>query len=439
MSKSPSKTIQPRRAQSGHPQGVALLSAGWARLGRWLWATLTLVTLGVAIAGIPAQFDQLAASVDTRAITSLGLTEAGYAGYVTALELIVLLAHVLIAALIVWRRSDDLMALFVAIALITNGAVASLYRVYTGVMVEGLSGLLLNVVVFLGLLSSVTLLYTFPDGRFAPRWLVLLAFLWSGIAFLAIFFPNSPFSLSQWPVLVQILVLVAWAGSGLLAQIYRYANISSPTQQQQTKWAIAGLTAAAVGPLFYFLPPAILSLVEGGSVPNILYQRIGGAFFAISLLYQLAGLTLLMGALLIFPLTFAIAILRYRLWDIDVIINQTMVYSLLTGALTLIYFTGVVVFERIFRLLTEQGTTLAVVLSTLAIAALFTPLRQRIQAAIDRRFYRRKYDAEKMLATFNRAVRNEVDLEQLTSAMLGVVEETMQPAHVSLWLREQER
>ena len=140
-------------------------------------------------------------------------------------------------------------------------------------------------------------------------------------------------------------------------------------------------------------------------------------------------------ALLGLPLFTGIAIVRYRLYDIDIIINRTLVYGSLTATLIALYFGGIVVLQRVFVLLTGQQSTLAVVASTLLIAALFTPLRRRIQSFIDRRFYRRKYDAEKTLETFSLKLRDETDLEALNSELVGVVRETMQPAHVSLWLR----
>jgi uncharacterized membrane protein YedE/YeeE len=137
------------------------------------------------------------------------------------------------------------------------------------------------------------------------------------------------------------------------------------------------------------------------------------------------------------PVATGIAILRYRLYDIDRIINRTLVYGVLTGILVLVYFGGVAASEAIFCALTgqEQQPQIAVVVSTLVIAALFTPLRRRIQRLIDRRFYTRKYDARKTLEAFSVQLREETDLEALSEDLVGVIRETMQPAHVSLWLR----
>jgi hypothetical protein len=135
------------------------------------------------------------------------------------------------------------------------------------------------------------------------------------------------------------------------------------------------------------------------------------------------------------PTAVGIAMLRYRLYGIDILINRTLVYGTLTAMLVVVYFGGIVVMQRFFVLLTGEKSTLAVVASTLLIAALFTPLRRRIQSFIDKRFYRRKYDAAKTLETFSIKLKDETDLGALGDNLVGVVRETMQPAHVSQWLR----
>jgi hypothetical protein len=147
------------------------------------------------------------------------------------------------------------------------------------------------------------------------------------------------------------------------------------------------------------------------------------------------GFVLTMVGLAGLPMAIGIAVLRYRLYNIDRIINRTFVYGALTATLLAIYVADIVLLQRLFVLITGERSTLAVVASTLMIAALFTPLRKRIQSFIDRRFYRRKYDARKTLEAFSAQLRNETDLDALSDDLLGVVRETMQPAHVSLWLK----
>jgi len=190
----------------------------------------------------------------------------------------------------------------------------------------------------------------------------------------------------------------------------RYAR---GVERQQIKWLAYAAAAWALG--------IILNIIIATLDTPLWFERAALAYFTV------AGEAV--------PIAIGIAILRYRLYDIDILINRTLVYGSLSAILAALYFGGIVVLQRVFVLLTGQRSTLAVVASTLLIAALFNPLRRRIQSFIDRRFYRRKYDAAKTLEAFSTKLRDETDLEALNNDLLGVVRETMQPAHVSLWLR----
>jgi hypothetical protein len=188
---------------------------------------------------------------------------------------------------------------------------------------------------------------------------------------------------------------------------------ASGVERQQLKWFTYSSTLAISGVILTF--------------------TISDAIGALWL--EWVGYVVLVVGFIGIPISMGIAILRYRLYNIDFLINRTIVYGLLTAILVALYFCGIVVLQRFFVLLTGQQSTLAVVASTLLIAALFTPLRRRIQSFIDRRFYRSKYDARKTLEAFSAHMRDETDLNALSDDLVGVVRETMQPAHVSLWLR----
>ncbi len=419
-------------AEPLHQQNTVALR----RAARVLWIGLTLLIVGLVAFGIPGLFRRLSTGVDLRSVEDLGLTPEGYGAYLTALYLLMVTFHLVIGVVVFLRRSDEWMALALALALVSNGAWIPLSLMYPAGEVLPVWLFLVRCVTYIGLVSGLSLLYLFPDGRFVPRWTAGMVGSWGLIMAFAIFLPESPLSVAAWPVPLQLLVLVIWSGAGLYAQFHRYLSVSSPLQRQQTKWAILGLVLAVMGPFGYFLPFVILPQLGGLTVPNIFYQRVGASLFAITLAARLIGLTGFILATLIFPISFVIAILRYRLWDIDVIINRTLVYGALTGTLAVLYLAGVALLTNLFRLLTGQGDQLAIVATTLGIAAVFNPLRNRIQHVIDRRFYRRRYDASRALAGFSGTVRDEVELEELSQVLLGVVEETVQPVRSSIWLKQ---
>ncbi len=256
--------------------------------------------------------------------------------------------------------------------------------------------------------------YLFPDGRFVPRWTRWLAGAAALLFATNIFFSGSALDLLDGPL------FVVFIGTLMFAQVYRYLYVSNPTQrQQQTKWVTFGFAAAMAG--------FSVVLVLGSLLPAI--PQAAGP------LGEIIAETLLLGFILMIPLSIGVAMLRSRLYDIDLLINRTLVYVALTAALVLVYVGGVIALQWFFRAITGGGSQLAVVAPTVAIAALFNPLRRGIQAVIDRSFYRKKYDAGKVLGDFSARLRDETDLEALGMDLVGVVGETVQPAHVRLWLR----
>jgi hypothetical protein len=211
---------------------------------------------------------------------------------------------------------------------------------------------------------------------------------------------------------VWIVGLLALAVACAVALFVRYRR-ANEIEREQIKWL---LYACAL-----FLMVYAVGLVGRLGGKSSVGGYIWGVFFGLSVIAL--------------PAAIGIAILKYRLYDIDVVINRTLVYGPLTATLVALYFVGIVVLQRFFVVLTGQQSTLAVVASTLLIAALFNPLRRRIQAFIDRRFFRSKYDARKTLEDFSVKLRDETNLQALSNEVVGVVKETMQPAHVSVWLR----
>ena len=399
---------------------------------RVAWFGLTFLIIGLTLLGLGGRYAQLYTDSDALSLLDLGLSPGIYAAYLTLLDVVVITAHVIIAAIIVFRRPGDWMAQYVGVALVAGGAILPLSSMYASGEADPVIQFLVDLVVYVGLASGLTTLYLFPDGRFVPRWSRALAGAWAVSAFGIVFFRGS--TLLNFPLGIQILVPLLFAGTGVFAQIYRFTEVSSPMQRQQTKWAVFGLTLAVLGPVVYVLPIVVPSLSQSDA-PSILYRRVGFEFFTFSLILRLVASTVLAFMLTLFPISFAVACLRFRLWDIDVFINRALVYSLLTGTLVVVYLAGVAFLQAVFRTLTGQGDQLAIVATTLGIATIFNPLRVRIQASIDRRFYRQRYDAAQALADFSSTAQEQVDLESLSDALLGVVDDSIQPAHLSIWLR----
>ena len=417
---------------NAQPESNTRLGGRWLIVARLAWLAWVVLVAGLFVASLPANFEHrrtvcaqtpcynLQLTLEqAQALQALGLSLDFFAAYTIALDVVFAAVHLAIALIIFARRSDDWLALFAAFTLVTFGTVTYL---------EGLGQLAadhpawwlpVQFISFIGSVSILIFLYVFPTGQFVPRWTRWLAILWIVVEAPHYFFPDSTFSRATWPPVLVVLVFAGFFGAGVFAQIYRYRRVSDLAQRQQTKWVVFGVTAALGG----LLGLSLLFLIIPSLEQNLLIVLVAG--------------TAMLVFLLLIPLSIGMAILRSRLWDIDILIRRTLVYSVFAGVLALIYFGSVVILQQAIRAVTgRQQPEIVTVISTLAIAALFAPLRRRVQNAIDRRFYRRKYDAAQTLAAFSATVRDEVDLNKLTERLIAVVEETMQPAHVSLWLRK---
>ena len=402
-------------------------------LARIVWVAVVVFTLSIFLLSLPAYFAQLQiiCAGDTcvyaygqltpgtaQTLQNLGFSIGGYAVSILVLATASALVSFGVACVLFWRRSDDWMAMFVSLFLVIIGVNFS---------VQAQEILATNVqtawywshtaLIGIGWVSLSLLLYLFPDGRFVPRWTRLLAVF---VVASNIFLDAYPDAFSTFPAWILSAIFLVNGGSGVVAQIYRYVHVSGPVQRQQTKWVVFGLVATMLVILGRYVPIQIFPSLSTSSSP----------YFLISTYVYPPGLLLI-------PLTLGIAILRYRLWDIDILINRTLVYGTLTGLLAVVYVGLVIGLQALIKGITGLvgASPLVIVISTLVIAALVQPFRHRIQKFIDRRFYRHKYDAVRTLAAFSATLRNEVDLSQLSEQLVAVVQETMQPASVSLWLR----
>jgi hypothetical protein len=408
------------------PRPATSLRGRWLLLARMLWVAVAFLSLGVLVYSIPAEFVRLRtpctdtvscnwlvrlSAENAQEPRELGLSVNFFAAYFVVLEAaFTVVAPMVMGAIIFWRRSEDRMAFLTSLALLTY---------WTGITfpthlweIPYVWGLAAEVVVYVGIAAVMVFFYVFPDGRFVPRWTRWLVLASIGVFTPAILSPYSSLSVFRYPLL-QTLVSVGVFGAIVLVQVYRYKRVSDVAQRQQTKWVVLGIGALAAGYCMFL----VLNLYQSGVLA--------------SLVGYTAGLLLLLFLLV----SIVVAVLRYRLYEIDVIINRTLVYGALSATLALVYVGSIVVLQGLLRALTGQESQLAIVASTLTVAALFNPLRRRIQGFIDRRFYRRKYDARKTLEAFSAKLRDETDLDALSDDLVGVVRGTMQPAHVSLWLR----
>jgi hypothetical protein len=390
------------------------------------WAVLVGLSLTLFVLSIPARYRELA-EIGRRALAQLGpgddlllrfLSRGAYAPTVLSLEIIFVLALTLVSVAMVWRNWSDWRPLFFSATFV-------IYSVWVTPTLDALAlptGLqtIADLIQAAGLLMAIHFFLLFPNGRFVPGWTRLSALGWAVYCLAWGLFPGMPLSLID-PFdatfgAFLILVVLGWS-VGLMAQLVRYRRVDS-RQRTQTKWVLLVVAGACAGYAGVYLPGVFL--------PDSGHAR---------LLYDLFGVPLFWLLALPIPVALTIAMLRYRLFDVNVLINRTLVYGILTAALIFVYAGGVVLLQATFRTVIGSRSQLAIVASTLAIAALFSPLRRRIQGFVDRYFYRSKYDARKTLEALSIKLRDETDLNALSDDLVGVVAQTMQPEHVSLWLR----
>ena len=416
-----------RNAMAQHHPGTDFQLRGfWLYLARGIWISFILYELFVIVFTLlttggqglticPFLVSCAITPATAQALHHLSIAPSSYVTYNLVLALLLSLVFLIVGGFLFWRKSSQPIGLVTSFFLVSV-ALSPFMAPSTEAPFVVFSRL--GPPCIFGALGYF--LVAFPDGRFVPRWSWVLVVLWIVQAiFYGLYVIPGPFNLKSWPPVLFALPEVLIYGATVAVLVYRYVRVFSPSQRQQAKWLLFGFAGLIVMVTLYTL---LASLFPPLAAPDSLYQLAGGTITSVMFLLM--------------PLSLVIAIQSYRLWDIDVLIRRTLVYTILTAILALIYFGCVVLLQRLVNGITGQAgqSPLVIVASTLAIAALFSPLRRRIQKLIDRRFYRRRYDAAKIVEAFSATLRNEVDLNELRERLITLVQDTMQPEHVSLWL-----
>lgn len=406
------------------------LSVRWFVMGRTAWAayvvlSLVLFTRGVPIALRGQETLCMSSSCSTDG-SSLAGPRAPSAGALRALAIynvswegILLTVLIALSIILLRRQADQRVALAAAFVLVGfSGAVFSGTLTSTNL----LGGIWWWLVAIAGTIGSATIfpfLYLLPDGRFIPAWTRWSSASWAAICVMGYIAPPTPSlgALGTNSILFSLIAL-GFLVTAVVAQAHRYRFHANQSQRQQIKW-VAGGVLAGTGLLISNL---------------VVYTTVARS--SNRLITNYIGETVIHVAMLMIPVAIVVAIARTHLWDIDRIINRALVYGTLSACLIGVYTSAVILLQRLFGPLTGQSD-FAIALSTLVVAALFHPVRRRIQSLVDRRFYRQKYDIERALTSFSLAARDEVDLERLTGVLAAVIRETVQPSQLTVWLREE--
>lgn len=341
---------------------------------RLVWLLLVLVTLGVFLLTIQARYSQLVimGTESFIALQQLGLPANFFTVYIGIMDALLFLAYLGVGVLIFARKSNEWIGLFSSLALITTGVTVvrpgdSVLLVDSSIQVP------LLFVFMLGNLAITMFVYIFPDGRFAPRWLVWLALALGVYIVYSSFVEPLLANPMPWPPSRFSPLIVLGLVVGVAAQFYRYRRVASPAQRQQTKWVIAGLAIALLAVLLYLI--VVPELAPAVSRPG-----------TVRVWFLLLGVPLLDLSLLMLPLLLAFSILRYRLWDISLLLSRTLIYVPLTAILAGLFAVVESLGQEFFVALTGQRSDVATVLSTLLVVAIFTPLKDSFKSLVEKRF-----------------------------------------------------
>ena len=424
---------------SGSSPGDAwstLLRHRWLILARTGWLILGALAVGLFAAGIPAEFAQLQlgcptqscassggmAPVELTLLENLGFSIDFFAAYGIALEIIFASVYIVVAALTFWRKSSDRLARFVSLALLLFGTSTQSYAMEALVQAHPVWGPLVDGLHFLGSASFSLFLFIFPDGRFVPRRSRWVALIWIAWLLPRYWFPDWPPSDSgTWLAWANVFVWLGAFGTAIYSQAYRYRHVSNTVRQQQTKWVVFGITMG----LSLFI---IVNIVVSSTVPV--------PTSASDITTLMVGAALMNGALLLIPLSVGIAVLRYRLFDIDIIINRTLVYGALTVSVVGIYVLVVGYLSMLFRAAGGQANLVITTLATGLVALLFQPLRNRLQRGINRLMYGERDDPYAVLSRLGQQLQATLAPEAVLSTIVETVKESLKLPYAAITLKQ---
>jgi signal transduction histidine kinase len=409
----------------------ATVRGRWILVARAVWLGTAALLLPLFVAGIPVYFQHLRTECvkvwcdaaptpppGAPALRDLGLSATSYAAYYTALDVVVALAYLTIATMIFWRKPSERTALLGSFTLLIWGLVTVSFAI--SALTEAYSAWrpAYEYAQFLGLLTFTLFFYLFPDRRFTPRWTRWLATFLIAILMLGYLWPNSPVDYRAWPLPITGAFLLAWIASLIGVQVYRYMHVSDPVQRQQTKWVVFGVATALFG-FFALVPlPEIISPAGKGDIIRNLITNTG-----------------MNGFMLLIPLSFGMAILRYRLWDIDVLINRTLVYGALTACVVAIY---VLVVGYLGSLFHTSGNLVISLIATGLVAVLFAPLRDWLQRGVNRLMYGERDDPYGVISRLGQRLETTLDPRAVLPAVAETVAHALKLPHVAIELKRRE-
>lgn len=409
----------------------------WFAIARIAWIAFVVSLLGLFAIAIPIFLREMQAvcvadkcvryqlaQEEARALHELGLSRSFYAWYAAALMLVILLAVLAIVAVSLWWQPNHRMVIFLAFSLVGFLTFFLEAPLEALVQAQPVWRIPIHLMQAFGLCLALVFYCLFPDGRFVPRWTQALALLIAAYALAVFFFTSLPALLTaDTPVeLLFLLLFVCLTGAGVTVQIYRYRHVSGPIERQQTKWVIFGLAVFTLEETirWFLLSPIIVSSLHQPGLPTLLYYLVGGTLNVLCLLF--------------FLLTLVIAILRYRLWDIDVIIRRTLVYGILTICVVGVYILVVGYLGALFQ---TNGNLLISLLATAVVAVLFQPLRDLLQRTINRLLYGLRDEPYVVLAGLGQRLESTLASDTILSTIVETVRQALKLSYVAIEANEE--